>query len=126
MSDFATIVLSAATAVNSFAIAALLGKIRAQRVVGVNGPELMPRVYAETAGVPDQLARFLSDCTVVEPGSVVRSEALYETYLAWCQRSGEAPWQMRGLHSAMQAAGFRKYVQSCIWWNGIRLKDAAQ
>lgn len=126
MSDFATIVLSAATAVNSFAIAALLGKIRAQRVVGVNGPELMPRVYAETAGVPDQLARFLSDCTVVEPGSRVRSEALYDAYLAWCQRSGVSPWQMRGLHSAMRAAGFRKYVQSCVWWDGIRLKVAAQ
>lgn len=123
MSDFAIICLGAATAVNSITLAALLAKFRARVVVGSNGPELMPRVYAETAVVPDQLARFLSDCTVVEPGRAVRSEALYETYLAWCQRSGEAPWQMRGLHSAMQAAGFRKYVQGCIWWDGIRLKE---
>lgn len=122
MSDFATIVLGAATAVNSFALAALLGKLRNGHtgvIVGVKAPELTPRVS-------DHFSRFLAECTEVAPGNRVRMIDLYEAFIVWNGMSGAVRWSLRAFSSAMYDAGFGKYVQSGIWCDGVRLKEVAQ
>lgn len=70
----------------------------------------------------DVLAKFLTDCCVVNPTAKVSSASLYETYNAWCDENGERALSQRALGMKLGERGFGKsHTTNSRYWMGIGL-----
>ncbi len=95
-------------------LAAELGGIFAWAVRGCldwqkNGLGVPDEVKQATAGYRaemDTLAAFLDDCCVVHEGVSVTAKALYATYTAWCERTGEKAIPQRTMGLKLNERGF--------------------
>ena len=75
----------------------------------------------------DAIAGFLDDCCVIESRAYITVAALYKSYSAWCDGSGEKAINKRQLSARMTERGFEsRRGNRGIWqWNGLGLKDEA-
>lgn len=87
--------------------------------------KIIPRGAAAPAPLDDMLVRFLADRTIAAPDARVQSSALYEAFEGWCQQNGGRCWSQKGFSKAMSASGFDKTFGNGVWWQGLRLIDAA-
>jgi putative DNA primase/helicase len=64
---------------------------RAWQREGLGMPAAVQRANTAYRAEMDTLAPFLAECCVQHPSFSVSVGALYQTYVAWCERSGEKP-----------------------------------
>jgi putative DNA primase/helicase len=71
----------------------------------------------------DVLQLFLEECCVESDGIRAKASDLYDTYKAWCERSGEHPENQRQFGEAMTDHGFERKVSNGTWYIGVGLQD---
>ena len=74
---------------------------------------------------PEEVARFVGDCTVPRAGAMVSGADLYSAYVAWCERLGFVPETATAFGRSMNRV-LQKAKRSSIWYLDIDLKGAAE
>jgi putative DNA primase/helicase len=84
------------------------------------------RATAEYRAEQDLLAAFLEDCCWQSPTAWVAKQALYRTYVPWCEARGERPESQRALSRCLKERGMadgRGGANSEHRWYGLGLRD---
>jgi phage/plasmid-associated DNA primase len=92
-----------------------------QRVLGA--PDNVRSATAGYRTAMDDLADFLADRCVREPGATVGSRALYEAYKGWSEGAGERPLSEKMFSTRVVERGFTKdRNKTTRYFAGLRLR----
>lgn len=89
---------------------------------GLRPPPAVTQATKEYRSAEDVIGAFLDECTT--PGEKVEQPALYKTYRAWAERSGERYLSARAFGEALEERGFqRKRTNGRTWIFGLSLRQ---
>lgn len=73
----------------------------------------------------DRLGAFLESETVRDPSISTPLAAIYKSYKAWCDRTGEREWSNKAVSAALEERGFQKDRGAVgVRFHGVRLREA--
>ena len=93
---------------------------------GLGAPEAVLTATAAYRGEMDVLGDFLGECCVAEPGAAALTGTLYDRYVRWAERAGEAILTKKSFGLRLGERGLTAKRRGGVWhWLGVRLRTPA-